>query len=129
MFQMKNTVSFLFLIFILSFIAKPVELYACGSDSKKLKSNAAKSCCSKKSKCCSAESSKKDDNKKEKDCEGKCGKITCRVQLTNFVPNAPISIHLVEESKAFEIQTNNFQYQEITISTGFFSIWTPPNIG
>ena len=129
MFQMKNTVSFLFFIFILGFIAKPVELYACGTNSKKLESNEVKSCCSKQSKCCSAESSKKEENKKEKDCEGKCGNIFCSVQINNFVPIAPISMHLLEESKAFEIHVNNFQYQEITISTHFFSIWTPPNIG
>ena len=129
MFQMKKTLSFLLLIFILGFISKPVDVFACGTHSKKLENNAVKSCCSKKSKCCCAESSKKEENKKEKDCEGKCGKVSCRVQLTNFVPNAPISMLLMEESKAFDIHTNNFQYQEITISTGFFSIWTPPNIG
>jgi len=126
---MKNTLPFLLLIFILGFFCKPVEVFACGTHSKKLESNAVKSCCSKKSKCCCAESSKKEENKKEKECEGKCGKVSCRVQLTNFVPNAPISMLLMEESKAFDIDTNNFQYQEITISTGFFSIWTPPNIG
>lgn len=129
MFQMKKTISFLLLIFMLGFIAKPFEVYACGTDSKKLESNVNKGCCSKKSKYCCAESSKKEENKKEKDCEGKCSKISCRVQVNNYVPNASICMQLIKESKAFDIQTNNFQYQEITISTGFFSIWSPPNIG
>lgn len=129
MFQMKKTLSFLFLILVLGFIAKPLEVYACGKDSKKIESNSAKSCCSKKSKCCSTSNSKKEENKKEKDCEGKCGKYSCRVQVNNYFTNASFSIQLIEESVAFHIHINNFQYQEITVSNDFFSIWTPPNIG
>lgn len=103
----------------------PNQTFACGS-------NAKKSCCKKEY---SEKSADKDCCKKEKqnsndkgDCSGKCGDKSCNCSISNFSLVLPFFQDDKNNNFNFSSEKQMPSYLEADISSGFYSIWTPPNI-
>jgi len=118
--------AYLMLIFILVFALASVKSYAYGAKPEQ-------PCCKKEiakesdtKRCCKKTTNTKEDNL---GCEGKCGDKSC--QCPNIHTNL-IAISYQESIKnSFDFIDNKqkFQHLETLISSGFYSIWSPPNIG
>ncbi len=119
----------LLIILTLGIILTPSHTYACGTKSAKTE----KSCCKKqktekteKKKCCS-----KDTPNNEKDqngCDGKCGHSSCSCPTNCFSLAIPFFVELNTNNFGFDTQKQKFYDLETYLSSGFLSIWTPPNI-
>lgn len=124
-----NKKSYIFVILItLGFLASPSVTYACGSN----QIENTNTCCQKESKgeikeCCKKHKDSKEKN--DNDCDGKCGNSSCHcvpIHITFHLPNKG----KIELDSVFnEIEVVSSYYNESYISSGFYSIWTPPNIG
>lgn len=127
---------------VLGFVINPSESFACGSKADKTsckmssskKDKTKKSCCSKTSskksetKSCCKKGADKTDSKDS--CGGTCGDKGC-----SCVVVLSISFMLPTEQR-IQIRNNDetgqkqkFSDIETYISSGFYSIWSPPNIG
>ena len=120
----------LLIIFILGSFAKPSMTYACGMSAAKTE----KSCCKKKN----AELNKKNDcckndktssHKNDDGCSGKCKNPSCKCPLVHF--SYILTFFTEVKTKPFfaESERSKFYDKKTYISSGFYSIWTPPNIG
>ena len=122
---------YILLIIMLGVALIPSDTFACGSKSGKsccktenveshsTKKSAAKACCSKGKK----------GIKDNESCGGKCGDKSCQCPVFNYSPLVP-SFHSLEiKNHFFPTDKQNLTYLETNISSGFYSIWTPPNIG
>ena len=116
-------------IFILTmvFFIMPVEVYACETSNVKVE----KSCCKKNKSvkkiekdCCN----KKSINQ-EKNCRGKCGHSNCVSSTTNYSLVPSIYFELNTINFVCQIERQKFYFLKNHISSGFYSIWSPPNIG
>ena len=108
------------LLFLLGLFLMHVASFACGSTSccKKEQAAVSKSCCKKEI-----------TSKKNSGCNKKCKHPSCRCTISIFnltLPNSP------------EIPINHFDFSAIqpkfffvgaNLSSGFYTIWSPPNIG
>ena len=127
---MQKKVHILFIILTLGFFATPTLTYACGTKTDKTEN----SCCKKdkagqghKKDCCKNHHSK--NNKSDDDCGGNCGNSSCSCTTVHFAFNLPF-LSGVGSKKYFAISEKlKFYDQQIHLSDGFYSIWTPPNIG
>jgi len=110
------------LVFVtIGFFLIPSISFACGSCSKdkiEKKEKKEKDCCN-------------DDNhsSKHKECGGKCKHPSCNciapafnIILTSFTEVIP------NNNFDFSNEKKSFTFEESNISTGFYYIWTPPNI-
>ncbi len=90
-----------------------------------LKENATTNLTTEKKSCCekSIESIK---NLKKSACQGECGDCSCDNTCSNVALMLPFALEL-EERIAFITPSNYFDTKSY-ISTGFISVWTPPNI-
>ena len=102
----------------------PSSSYACGSKTEK-------SCCKKelsskteKKDCCNY----KDSKGKNKSCDGKCGHSNCTTTSVAVSIIATNEIFFKNNSLAFSTQKPKFYLSETFISSGFSSIWLPPEI-
>ena len=102
----------------------PTSSYACGSKTQK-------SCCKKellskdeKKDCCN----NKDSKGKNKSCGGKCGNYNCTNTSITFSIIASNEIFFKNNSIAFSTQKPKFYLTETFISSGFSSVWLPPEI-
>jgi hypothetical protein len=118
---------YIFLIFIFGFVLTPNVSFACGTKSEK-------SCCKKEnSKKAEIKDCCKKDNQNSKgktSCDGSCGDKSCHcppVFHFNFISASN------QQSESRIIPTSDekqkFSHIETYLSAGFYSIWTPPNIG
>lgn len=108
----------------------PADTYACGSNSGKScckkenveshskKKSEAKSCCSKGSK----------GDKDNESCGGKCGDKSCQCPVFQNSSLTPFFHSFDIKNHVFPTDKHNLSYLETYISSGFYSIWTPPNI-
>jgi hypothetical protein len=67
---------------------------------------------------------------KENGCNGKCNKNSCTVNVGltfAFLSNFHLTDFSVVWNKSSEKTT--FSYPETSISSGYYFIWSPPNIG
>lgn len=117
----------LLIILTLGFFATPTLTYACGTSSTK----AENSCCKKekeeksnKKDCC-----KKHKSKKDIGCDGKCNNSTCNCTTIPFAFNLPFTTTFNVKINIAESKKLKFYHNETYLSSGFYSIWTPPNIG
>jgi hypothetical protein len=110
------------ILVLIGFFLMPSSTLACGKTSNK-------SCCKTemnsdtcKMKCCQKKS-------KDKPCDGKCGKSSCQIQIISF--GAVIATFSEIKNNYFLVLTSKqvFYNAETNISSGFFYIWSPPNIG
>ncbi len=117
--------SYIIILVLIGFVVMPNATFGCEMSSKKTSCNTEKEFDNCKMKCCQ----KKSKDKSDKGCDGKCGKSTCQIQSISFgaiLPNLTdfkINNMLVFTSKQV------FYKSETNISSGFFFIWSPPNIG
>jgi hypothetical protein len=74
-----------------------------------------KSCCEKTSK-----------NVKKETCKGECNDCSCENTCSNIALMLPFATEI--EKLAFFIIPSNYFETKSYLSTGFISIWTPPNI-
>lgn len=120
----------LLIILTIGFLATPTLTYACGTKTTKTE----KSCCKKaknekdtKKNCC-----KKSNPKGDKDnngCDGKCNHSDCSCPTTHFAFSLPFWAELRAKTYFAENKKTKNYYNETYLSSGFYSIWTPPNIG
>ncbi len=113
------------LIILLGFLLMPNLSFACNETPKKSSCKTEVKSGNCKVKCCQ----KKSKNKSDKCCGGKCGKTTCQIQTVSFVAVFPNLSEI--KNKNFLISTSKpiFYDHETNIADGFYSIWSPPNIG
>ena len=119
---------YILLIFILGFALTPSVAMACGSKSEKC-------CCCKKEKsepkhtkkqsCCKKDQSHSED---KSDCGGNCGDKSCKCPTSNFSLILPVLFEISYTNFDFSTEKQKFFPTETHLSSGFYSIWTPPNI-
>jgi len=104
--------------------------YACGTKSGKTE----KSCCEKnksdktdKKDCCKNRHSKNNNN--NDGCEGKCKDASCSCPTVHFAFNLPCPTEISLKKRFAESKKIKFYDNDPCLSDGFYSIWTPPNIG
>ena len=99
--------------------------FACGKIASKtscsIKSTV--SCC--KMKCCQ----KKSKTNSDKRCEGKCGKSNCQIQTISLVTILPEQTTLTINHFLVLTLKQVFYTSNQNPDSGFYSIWSPPNIG
>ena len=112
---------YILLFFVLGFSIMPNIVSACGSETEE-------TCCKKEntSDCCKKDNS---DSNEEDDCGGNCGDKSCYCPTIHF--NFITSIFQININKIFAFFEEKQQLTptETYISSGFYSIWSPPNIG
>lgn len=120
----------LLIILTLGFFATPTLTYACGTKSMKTE----KSCCKKiktnkdnKKDCCKNHKSKND--KDNNGCDGKCNNSNCSCPTTHFALALPFWTETRGKIYFAKSKKSKSDYNETYLSSGFVSIWTPPNIG
>ncbi len=120
----------LLIMLTLGFLATPMQTYACGTNSEK----AEKSCCKKektnkteKKDCCKNHNSK--EHKNDDGCGGKCNHSSCSCPTFNFAFALPFVAEITNNNFAISSKKQKFFHNETYLSSGFLSIWTPPNIG
>lgn len=110
---------------LLGFFLTPTASYACSQKSN----DTEMPCCkddnseTEKKGCCQ----KNDTDNESNDCDGKCGNSSCHC------PTSAISF-IVPDCTGFSQRISHItkptNYYGVTYtSSGFYSIWTPPNIG
>ena len=130
------------LVLILGFATAPSITLACGLKSEK-------HCCCKnetsgrqsaerhhagqhpekksdKKDCC--KKSKHNSEDKDGGCAGKCGDKSCHCPAFNYSLILPVYFEVGNPTFDFLDEKQNFYYLEIYLSSGFYSIWSPPNI-
>ena len=123
---------YILILVTIGFFMIPSVSFACGSGcgTKKTESNA--SCNSDKHSkhqaaedgCCSNENHSKHSN----GCSGKCKHNSCNCITPVLSLIIPSFSELTINHFDFSNQKNSFFDKESTISSGFYYIWTPPNI-
>lgn len=117
----------LILIFVLGIFLMPSEAFACGKENPKKE----KSCCSKeksvtkteKKSCCDKK------NSSEKGCGGKCGHSNCTsTSAAHFSVIAFNEIEIKSNPCVVNDKKQNFFHHEVSISSGFHSLWLIPKI-
>ena len=119
---------YIILICIFGFIFTPTVILACGS-----KPESEKSCCKKENKketdtkdCCK---NKKHHSQDKDDCGGKCSDKSCQCPTSNFSLTLPFYSENNNSVFYFSDEKHKFCHVEMHLSSGFYSIWIPPNIG
>lgn len=112
-------------IVLFGFLLMPSNSFACGTKTEK-------SCCKKeitskteKKDCCNGKHSKDKDNS----CGGKCGHSNCTSSTSiNFSLISFYEIEFKNNNFDFSTKKPKFYHSETFISSGFTSVWLPPNI-
>jgi len=126
---------------VLGFIINPGDAFACGSKTDKSfckmssskKEKTKKSCCSKLSSkksetksCCKKDASKPDQ---EESCGGTCGDKSCKCVVMSISFTLPSEYRIALLNNRVTTQKQKFSDIETYLSSGFYFIWSPPNIG
>lgn len=121
---MKYHLHLFTIILTLGFFLLPKVNYGCTTKSEK-------SCCikqmqtkAKKKACCNH----KQTNKK-KNCSGKCGHTNCTVSAVSVTIILPNQNDFTIKNYTICLEKHKINYTQIHPSSGYVSIWSPPNIG
>jgi hypothetical protein len=121
------------LIVVLGFLLMPILSHACSkkttpSQQKTEQSSASneESADDDKKDCCKKAGSQK--GKTDKDCCGKCDDGSCSCSVLNLAFSFPFVTTLISNNLSYSIQKQKYAHIEIYLSSGFYSIWIPPNI-
>jgi hypothetical protein len=113
-----------FFIFLFGFFLMPIQAEACGMKSEKKKHTTEKSQTKSTDDCCGSQS----DKKGKEGCNDKCSHSNCRCVTV-------ISILSSEKWNEIEVDCFNFSSKEesfylhtANLSSGFYTIWSPPKI-
>ena len=114
--------------FILGFALISSAASACGSKPERR-------CCCKKEKSDTKQSKKQSCCKKEQshsenkdDCGGKCGDESCQCPTLDLSFSLPVLVEMNHSSFYFSTEKQKSYHTETHLSSGFYSIWSPPNI-
>ena len=114
------------LILLLGFFLIPSSAFACNSKPDKVcckketpKKSCAKDCCKKS----------KHSSKDKSGCNRDCSNTSCQCPTSDFVFILPFLVEIANEK--IELLNDRHFFLDIKpyLSSGFYSIWTPPNIG
>ena len=116
------------LLLLLGIFFTPNAIYACGSHSEKNTSKKEITEKSKKDSCCDSECHSKTKN--QNGCSGKCKHNSCNC-ITPIVSLILPSLSELNSNNNFALfnKKKSFIHKESNIASGFYYIWTPPNIG
>ncbi len=117
---------YILLIFILGFTLMPTVTYACGSKTEKSCCNKDKTRNSDTKECCKKDKQHTNDND---NCDGECGDKSCHCPASHNSLTAYISQQSSTNIIDFSNENEKFHFIKTYFSVGFYSIWTPPNIG
>lgn len=112
----------LIVLVLIGFFLTPSVTFACGKTSNKSSCKTEMNSGNCKMKCCQKKS-------KDKPCEGKCGKSSCQIQTVSFGAVIPMLSEIKNNYFLVLSSKQAFYNAETNISSGFFYIWSPPNIG
>ena len=124
------------LLFIMGVFLIPSVSFACGSScgGEKTTKIKTKGCCASKNDvqhqsvnkgCCDSSKSSKQD----KGCGGKCKHNSCHCTAPVLSLILPSFSELTINHFDFSNKKKSFTFEKLNISSGFYYIWTPPNIG
>ena len=134
-FQIMNKKILILILVALGFLLIPSISFACGSSSccsgEKTIQTEAKACCNSKKQSSERQSCDTGKHtKKDSGCSGKSKHNSCQCISPIFSLVLPTFSELVfVNSYDFSYHNNSFFCKEFKISSGFYYIWTPPNIG
>lgn len=116
------------LVLILGFLATPNVTYACGTKKSTTESSCCKKSPSKKdnhSNCCQKNKSKQSNE--DNVCNDVCNTTSCNSPNVQFL----LTIDSFTTGKTYFLKSEKIKsfFNETYLSSGFVSIWTPPNIG
>ena len=117
----------LLIILTLGLFATPTLTYACETKSTKTETSSCKKDKSDKTEkkdCCKNHQSK--NSKNEDGCGGKCKHLSCSCPVAHYAFNLPFSTELKTKTCFTESKKVKSYYNETYLSSGFYSIWTPP---
>lgn len=117
---MKNLIYIL--LVLIGFFLTPSVTFACGKTSTNSSCKTEMNSDTCKMKCCKKKS-------KDKPCDGKCGKSSCQIQTVSFGAIIPKLSEIKNNHLLVLTSKQVFYSVETNISSGFFYIWSPPNIG
>ena len=125
--------TYILIIVIIGLFMIPSISFACGSGCCAKKIETKKSWNSDKhSKQQSAENEcchNKNKSKNGNGCNGKCKHNSCNCTTSVLSLILPSFSELTINHFDFSNQKKNFTFEEFNTSSGFYYIWTPPNIG
>lgn len=103
----------------------PTSVYACGTETEKSCCKGEASSKTEKKDCCNGKHSKDNNN----GCSGKCGHSNCTTSTSINLSIISLNEILFKNNNFdFSTEKQKFYHSETLISSGFYSIWTPPNI-
>ena len=122
---MNGKIHIFTIILMIGFFLSPSFTYACGTKTEKI--------------CCKKETSLKDNekdcckkseqsNKNQEGCSGKCGHSNCTTSTVSFSLISLFEIEFKSNYFVFNTRKQKFYYNEANISSGFYSVWSPPKI-
>jgi hypothetical protein len=126
--------AYVFLVLLLGVFLLPEAVSAC----QKMSEGSAESCEMASSKdpketsnceraCCKKEDGSEKTSEQKHDCDGSC-QGNCHQVVTHFNFALPTSSTGISYNADFFFRTDNFYATKTQTSSGFYFIWTPPNI-
>lgn len=106
----------------LSFLLTPSFNYACNSGHNMEMTSKKENSCSKK--CCENKNTKKEKH----NCNGKCTHTGCNTSALQYIILNSNDFDLPNDVFNFSLKNTFSFYPEVTISSGFTSIWLKPKI-
>jgi hypothetical protein len=114
----------LFFVFLLGFFLMPTQAEACGMKSEKKKHTTEKSQTKTTDNCCDSHR-----NKKGKDsCNDKCNHSNCRCVTIISILSSEKGEEITLNCFNFPNKKQSFYIHEPALSSGFYTIWSPPKI-
>jgi hypothetical protein len=112
-------------VVFLCFFMRSLTVVACGSTSSKKCEHKEISAKQTKNGCCDTNP----NNKQQKECNGKCGHPTCNVPSVQIAIVVLSTIQLNHKGILVSVKKEKFYDRKFNVTSGFFYIWLPPNIG
>ena len=124
---------YILILVIIGFLMIPGSSFACGSGCGAKKTESKESCNSvkpykqqsAKKSCCS----NVDQSKQGNGCSGKCKHNACHCTAPVLGLIQPSFSELTINYFDFSNEKKSFTFEKSNVSSGFYYIWTPPNIG
>jgi hypothetical protein len=113
-----------FFVFLLGFFLMPTQAEACGMKSEKKKHTTEKSQTKTTDGCCDSNS----DKKGKDGCGDKCNHSNCRCVSVISILTSEKWTEIALNCFNFSNKKQFFHSHEASLSSGFYSIWSPPKI-
>ena len=117
--------AYILIIITLSIALTPSSVLACGSKKTTTCTSNKSTVKNEQQHCCK---SNNHSTKNHKGCDGKCKDKTCPCPTANFSYCILNAIQLVTQHMGYLPIKLNYYYVNAYLTSGFYSIWVPPNI-